>query len=607
MINDKKLLIEIGTEELPSNEINLLLKLLLINLKLLLKKNKIKNKSIKNFITIRRISFIIDLDLDLDSNENVIKDIIEKILKETQFKTTMRWATYKDKFIRPIIWYILMYGSKIIEHTIFNIKSNCYSITHRINKKKIKVTASNYEMSLKKGHVIIDSKKRFNLIKEQLIKISKQKKIKLIINKEELIKISNSIEYPKTIICQFNKIFLDLPEKIIIINLIEKNCIPIIQKNITNKFIVIADTYINKVKKIKNGYENCINLKLSESSYYYKQTYNFIHTYTLKKLKNITFHEKIGNLYNKIYRMSYILKHSNINNNIKIIKSIILSKLDIQTKIVSEIPNVKGLISAHNLIINKDISKILYEHNKIYNNDIPKSKIASIITLLDNIDNITGFFIIGEKAKNKKDPFNLRRDAIIIIKTIINNKLNIDLKKIIKLSLNSYNISNKNSLNTEVTDFIFDRLKFNNKNKFADVIKNYNVYKKYLISTACYRFNLYKINEEIKSLTKRIHKLKIKNAINNRNKYKRLIDNNAIKVNLIKTLMKQIKITRILYKNNLYFEYIKTMLNLNLCIKNFFTYVFILNENKEIRINNLKIINILDKYLNSLVTFKNIK
>ncbi|HIH2762121.1 MAG TPA: glycine--tRNA ligase subunit beta, partial [Candidatus Azoamicus sp.] len=86
MINEsKKLLIEIGTEELPSTELNLLSKLLLINLKILLKKNEIKFKSIKNFITIRRISFVINLN---ELNENIIKTIIEKLLKETQFKTT---------------------------------------------------------------------------------------------------------------------------------------------------------------------------------------------------------------------------------------------------------------------------------------------------------------------------------------------------------------------------------------------------------------------------------------------------------------------------------------------------------------------------------------
>lgn len=605
MINEsKKLLIEIGTDELPSTELNLLSKLLLINLKILLKKNEIKFKSIKNFITIRRISFVINVN---EINENIIKTIIEKLLKETKFKTHMRWSENKDTFIRPIHSYVLIYGSRLIDHTIFGIKSNNYSLTHRIKKKYIKVTANNYEMELKKGNVIVDQKKRFNIIKKHLIKISKHNKIKLMINKEELTKISNSIEYPKIIICQFNKSFLDLPEKIIINNLFEKNCIPTVKKNITNKFIVIADTYINKLKKIKYGYENCINIKLSESSYYYKQTYNFLYKNKLKNLKNIIFHEKIGTLYNKIRRISYILNNLNFSNKFKIIKSIILSKLDIQTKIVSEMPNLKGIISAHNLKINKDISKILYEYNKIFNNEIPQSKIASIITLCDNIDNIVGFFLIGEKAKNKKDPFNLRRDSIIIIKTIIKNKLNIDLIKIIKLSLNSYKLDDKEQINKEVKEFILDRLKFYNKNKFITNIKSNNIYKIQIISTAYSKFNLYKIKEDIKILIKRISKFKNKNLIKNNHKYQRHIDKNINKIMLIKTFIKQLKIIRILYKNNLYFEYIKTILNLNIIIKNFFNNVFILNENKNIRLNNLKIINILDKYLNSLINFKNLK
>ncbi|HIH2763369.1 MAG TPA: glycine--tRNA ligase subunit beta [Candidatus Azoamicus sp.] len=564
--DNNKLLIEIGTEELPSNDLSSLSKILLINLKILYKKYNIKFKNIKNFITIRRISFIIEMD---EFKEEYIKTIIEKLLKDTKFKINMRWEDNKETFIRPIIWYVLMYNSNLIKHKIFNIESNIFTESHRIKKKYIKVTAQTYEKDLKIVNVIVDQKKRLKIIKENLIKILIIKKIKLILNKEELTKISNSIEFPKIIVCKFNKLFLSLPEKIIINNLLEKNCIPIIKKNIINKFIIIADTYIKNQKKIKNGYEQCINMKLSESDFFYKQNYNFIEKNKLKNLKNIIFHEKIGNLYNKIFRMTFILKNLNVNEKIKIIKTIILSKLDIQTKIVSEMPNLKGIISAHNLKINKDISKILYEYNKIFNNEIPKSKIAAIITILDNIDNIVGFFLIGEKAKNKKDPFNLRRDAIIIIKTIITNKLNINLNNLIKFSLMSYNSLINKNINKEVIDFIFDRLNFYKKNNLLKKINTHNIYIKQLISTAYYKFSMYNVNNEIKILIKKINKIKNKNLIKNKNKYNRNIDININKIFLIKSFMKFLKITRILYKNNLFFEYIKTILTLKIQINNF--------------------------------------
>ena len=40
-----------------------------------------------------------------------------------------------------------------------------------------------------------------------------------------------------------------------------------------------------------------------------------------------------------------------------------------------------------------------------------------------------GFFIINEKPTSSKDPFALRRSAIGLLKTIIDNKLDIKLKK----------------------------------------------------------------------------------------------------------------------------------------------------------------------------------
>lgn len=604
IIENKNLLIEIGTEELPSDDLILYSKILIINLKRLLKKKLIKFDNIKNFITIRRISFLINIK---HFDDNDIKEIIEKLLKQTTFTISMRWNNNNDAFIRPIIWYCLVHGSRLINHEIFNIKSGAYSLTHKIKTKSIKVDAYDYENTLKKYNVIVNYKERFSIINEQLLNLARKKKFKIIINKEILTNISNSVEYPKILVCKFKNKFLDLPEKLIINNLIEKNCIPLFKGNLISKFVVITDTYLKKIDKIKNGYNNCLNLKLSESEYFYNQKKGFLKNNKLRDLKRITFHEKIGSIYDKISRITYVIKNLDIKNKTEIIKSVILSKLDMQTKIVSEIPNMKALISAHEIKMNLKISEILYDYNKILNNDIPNLNISSLLIILDNFDSIVGFFLIGEKAKNKKDPFNLRRDVITIIKTSIKNKIKIDLFKVINIVLDSYKIKQKSKIKNELVYFFYDRLKFYSKNKFIKNIKNNDIYEKYLISNSYLKFKLYKFNSDLKYITKRIEKITAKNYIDLKKKYDRKIDKKYIKINLIIKFIKELKILRILNKNNLYFEYIKTILNMTKTINTFFNEIFILNADNEIKFNNLKILKILDKHLNALINFKHVE
>jgi len=72
-----------------------------------------------------------------------------------------------------------------------------------------------------------------------------------------------------------------------------------------------------------------------------------------------------------------------------------------------------------------------------------------------------GLFSINKKPKGNKDPFGLRRAANHIIKVALDNKIPLDIKKVVKdLEQNYQNLNTK-----EVVDFINERLyKFYNVN-----------------------------------------------------------------------------------------------------------------------------------------------
>ena len=51
---------------------------------------------------------------------------------------------------------------------------------------------------------------------------------------------------------------------------------------------------------------------------------------------------------------------------------------------------------------------------------------------------LVGFFGINEKPTSSKDPFALRRNAIGLLRTIIENKLSIKIKDLINYSIVLY-------------------------------------------------------------------------------------------------------------------------------------------------------------------------
>ena len=356
-INKKQdLLIEIGTEELPYNNLDILLHMFKKNIiKELITKN-INYERIKGFITPRRFSIIINglpikqkskielkkgpstentLNKNGTPNKSIIKfsekyntninnlkkiknkngewffyekkvlgksiqDLIESIIKisieNLIYANPMKWGMNNKSFIRPIHWFILTLNNKVINCDLFNVKSNDFTYGHRfLYPKKIKVTAENYENKLEKiGYVIPNFEKRKYIIKNEINKISINKKMNPIINNTILTQLTGLIEYPSILLGSFDKNFLKMTDEILIAIILKyQKCIPLKnKKKLTNKFIIISNIITKNLNKIIKGYNKSINFRLSDLIHIYNEEKN---TFMKKKniqLKNIIFQEK---------------------------------------------------------------------------------------------------------------------------------------------------------------------------------------------------------------------------------------------------------------------------------------------------------------------------
>lgn len=596
--NNDKILIEIGTEELPYKNLYNISKNLKDVIKNNIQKININYSLIKNFITSRRISFIITL-CKTENNvilEKKIKELIDKSLTDVNFKIKMRWKNYTKSFIRPVKWYVLLLNEKIINHTIFNIKSKNKTLSHKTLKKEIKINAHNYEYNLEKyGHVICNYKKRKDLIINSIKNHAKKHDLDIILKRESISNITNLIEYPSLIICSFKKEFLKLPKEIITTVLLKNNFCFLLKKKdkIINKIIIIVDA-LRKTKEIKTGYEYIINTKLSELKYLYENEKKYIKTTKISDLKKLVLNDKLGNMYEKTIRIKNIITY--INNtldkksNKTLIKAAKLIKIDMLTKIVTEIPELNGLICSYNLE-NIKIKKHLYNYNRIINNKIKKNKHSSLLVLSDLIDNITSFFVIGKIPTSSKDPFNLKKDAKLIIKIIIKNKININIKDIIEYTLKLHKVNN-NILNSNISNFI--KQKITNKKEYDLIIKSTdNILMANNKITLMKTLNKYQFNEKLTSFLKRIYKITEKNKILS---YIKINKNLFIKIEekiLFTKIKKQLKTLNFLNKKNLFFECAKTFTLLENEITKYFNNVLVLDKETKTKNNRLKLLNII--------------
>jgi len=127
----------------------------------------------------------------------------------------------------------------------------------------------------------------------------------------------------------------------------------------------------------------------------------------------------------------------------KIELSASICKTDLTSDLVGEFPELQGIMGGHFAAhqgFDKDTSLAITEQYLPTGPEskIPKKPFSVALSITDKIDTLIGFFGINEKPTSSKDPFALRRMALGIIRTIIENKKNLKVNDLLNYSSGLY-------------------------------------------------------------------------------------------------------------------------------------------------------------------------
>ncbi|MBA7657687.1 Glycine--tRNA ligase beta subunit [subsurface metagenome] len=432
---------------------------------------------------------------------DILPGILKEIILSLEFEKSMLWDFLDLKFSRPIRWVLSLFGDELINFSIGGIKSNKFTYGHRLfGKETILINnCSQYFTKLKEKLVIVDQNLRRKIILEEIKKIEdkiiekvKDKKLKVKITPKVLDEVVNLVEFPQVMICNYPEKFLKLPKEISVTAMqSHQRYFPVedIDGNLTNLFVVVHNGFKESEDLIKEGHKRVLEARLEDALYSFNKDISINFSDRTELLKSIIFHDKLGSLYNKTKRLEELGTYlANINNlqdlmdNLK--RTARLCKNDLTTKMVDEFPELQGTIgnvyTDSSTIITlyypdsklteepEIVSKAIYEHYLPVqaDGDLPKTKVGSIISVVDKLDNIVGMLSIGHIPTSSQDPHALRRQSNGIISIVLNLNFSFPLSDIIGKTYELYRnqISNVFEFSQEeivkkVKDFILDRLK----------------------------------------------------------------------------------------------------------------------------------------------------
>ena len=668
-----KYLLEIGTEELPYKFVSTGIIQLKNAFEKLLNENQIKFSDIKYYSTPRRLTLIIEgfeekqpdtiktvkgpiLNIAYDENGNLskagqgfarkngveesalykednyvwakveqkgksIKDIlqenIEKIVLKMQGPYFMRWADLDVKFQRPVRWVVSLLNDDELKIKIADVESTRYSRGHRFKSDKVEIkNPDSYEQALFDNNVVVDSQKRKNIIIESAKKEAAKIGAQVYIENGLLEEVTNICEWPVPVICNFDKKYLDIPEKVTVtVMAVHQRYFPLYKDGkLLNSFITITNYIGNNFDNIKAGNERVVVARLDDAIFFFNEDTKIPFENYVEKLKGITFQKGMGSMYDKTQRIIKLAETlaNKLNAPLETVKrTALLCKADLVTSLVFEFTELQGFIGsdyAFNAGEKPEVVNGIKEHYYPLGADseLAESIEGQIVGIADKIDTISAVFAEGKKPTGSADPLGVRRATLGIIKTIIQKELNIDLEELIKQSiyLLPVEIKDKEQLFCEIKDFFENRLSIFYTEKYRhDVVDACIVNKNALSDLNDYAkrvdFLSGKINStDFASLNEAANRII---RITKDYKTEQLPDSTLFNTPQESTLMEY---TKSINEDKLdYEELYKSLLSAKAAIDEFFDKVLVMDKDERVKDNRLALLYSIKKKFNKIADF----
>ncbi len=382
--------------------------------------------------------------------KTLIKKELAGVALGIAFRKSMKWDSENIRFIRPIRWMVVLYNGTVIPLSIGRVKASAYTTGLRTGSiKKIKVAGSDsWLKAMKKEKILPDAKERKNSITEQARALAKRVKGQAQPDIELLDTITNLIESPVAILGSFDKRFMNLPQEVIMsVMKTQQKYIPVVDEKLVLMpyFIGISNNPYGDKTVIRKGYERVLQARLEDAEFYYHQDIKQPLEAYVELLKGMTFYPRLGSLYDKTRRIeniaSFLCDEIRVDEALKVVtrEAARLCKADLATRLVSEFPELQGVIGRHYIQLKgpslESIADAVYEHNS---KELPRTPPGAAVSMADKIDTLVGFFSIGEVPTSTQDPYGLRRAAIGLINTVIHKYIEIDIKKLIEFGIEQY-------------------------------------------------------------------------------------------------------------------------------------------------------------------------
>jgi glycyl-tRNA synthetase beta chain len=394
------------------------------------------------------------------------------IPKVMQYQLADGWTSFN--FVRPAHGLVALYGDDVVPVHTLGLTAGRSTHGHRFEARVDPIELNNADAYAQRleadGAVIASFDARRDEIARQLEAAADKQGLAPIRDDALLDEVTALVERPNVLTCHFEPEFLAVPPECLILTMkANQKYFPLLDAagQLTNQFLVVSNIRPEDPSRVIQGNERVVRPRLADAKFFYDQDRKRTLESRVAGLDKVVYHGKLGTQGERVVRVRAIAEA--IGRQLggdalaeQANRAAMLAKADLLTDMVGEFPELQGIMGGYYAMHDGESAEVaiaIEDHYKprFAGDALPRNLTGVVVALADKLETLVGLFSIGQVPTGDKDPFALRRSALGVIRILVEKKLDIALKDLIRYAERPFKGLDWQS-HAALTEFFDDRL-----------------------------------------------------------------------------------------------------------------------------------------------------
>ncbi len=375
------------------------------------------------------------------------------LLRGFPWPKSMRWGESAFAWVRPLQRILCLLDGEVVRFALAEGADEAHGLVSGDLTEGHRVMApgafpvrgfADYASGLRERRVVLDPAERATLIRDGVAALAAAEGLGVVPDDGLVAEVAGLVEWPVPLLARIDDAFMDLPPEVM------RSTMRANQKYFSlrrpdggaaPRFAVVANIEATDGgAAVVAGNERVLRARLADARFFWDLDRKQRLEDFLPKLDSVVFHAKLGTQGERVRRLeklAALIAPAVGADPAMAERAARLAKADLASGMVGEFPELQGVMGRYYTLHGGEDPRVAEAIGAHYRplgpgDEVPREPVAVAVALADKLDQLAGFFAVGEKPTGSGDPFALRRSGLGVIRIVRENGLRLRLLEVLR-------------------------------------------------------------------------------------------------------------------------------------------------------------------------------